>query len=142
MKFFKLAIALAGIALFSACSNDVESFLEEGNGVRGYNNSSHMKPKPLGSSTTTPIANKPTTATTTTDQSTQSRGYSNSTNMKPKPKIGNGPVVSKPTTTTTTDQSTQSRGFNSSGRTQPKSLGSATTTPIANKPTTTSTNKN
>ena len=107
MKLFKLAIALAGIALFSACSNDVESFLEEGNGVRGYNSSSHVKPKP---------------------------------------KIGNGPVVSKPTTTTTTDQSTQSRGYNASGKMQPKprvgTLGSATTTPIANKPTTTSTNKN
>ena len=106
MKFFKLAIALAGIALFSACSNDVESFLDEGNGVRGYNASSQMRPKP---------------------------------------RVGNGPVVSKPTTTTTTDQSTQSRGYNASGNMQPKprvgTLGSATTTPIANKPTTTSTNK-
>ena len=77
MKLFKLAIALAGIALFSACSNDVESFLEEGNGVRGYSNSGHMQPKP---------------------------------------RIGDGPVVSKPTTTTTTDQSTQSRGYNASGK--------------------------
>ena len=103
MKLFKLAIALAGIALFSACSNDVESFLDEGNGIRGYSASSHARPKP---------------------------------------RIGDGPVVSKPTTTTTTDQSTQSRGYNSSGMMKPKSLGSATTTPIANKPTTTSTNKN
>lgn len=43
-------------------------------GSRGYNNSSHMKPKSLGSATTS--ISKPT------------RGYNNSSHMKPKPRVG------------------------------------------------------